>query len=153
MHAAALQHGSLMRSTSPMMEALPRLHQISKTDTLVPPPPPMGGEARHHCCPLMQSNVCFLDSPLHRRPCQQTLCRPPWRNPGVSGVNICLFSLNLKALNRRNGKVRMESICKRKGKALKLIGWNSVLLLHLILICCCEVCRSLPLGTSNLVHG
>lgn len=35
--AAALQHGSLMGSTSPMMEALPRLSQISKTDTLLPP--------------------------------------------------------------------------------------------------------------------
>lgn len=133
-HAAALQHGSLMRSTSPMMEALPRLHQISKTDTPVPLTP-TGGEARHQCCPLMQSNVCFLDSPLHCRPCQRTLCRPPWRNPGISGVNIYLFRTNLKALKSRNGKVRMESICKGKGEALKLIGWNSIILLHSKQIC------------------
>lgn len=133
-HAAALQHGSLMRSTSPMIEALPRLHQISKTDTPVPLTP-TGGEARHQCCPLMQSNVCFLDSPLHCRPCQRTLCRPPWRNPGVSGVNIYLFSANLRALKPRNGKVRMESICKGKGEALKLIGWNSIILLHSKQIC------------------
>lgn len=112
-HAAALQHGSLMRSTSPMMEASPRLHQISKTDT---PPPlhpltPTGGEARHHCCPLMQSNVCFLDSPLHRRPCQRTLCRPPWRNPGLR-VNIHLSGANLKAQNPE----RVKCVCKGKGE-------------------------------------
>lgn len=143
-HAAALQHGSLMRSTSPMMEALPRLHQISKTDTPVPLTP-TGGEARHQCCPLMQSNVCFLDSPLHCRPCQRTLCRPPWRNPGVSGVNIYLFSANLKARRPRNGKVRMESICTGKGEALKVIGWNSIILLHLRQICYSWVCRSPPI--------
>lgn len=45
-HAAALQHGSLMRTTSPMMEALPRLHQISKTDTAVP----THGRRGRRCC-------------------------------------------------------------------------------------------------------
>lgn len=123
MHAAALQHGSLMRSTSPMMEALPRLHQISKTD--IPHPlhssTPLGGEARRHCCPLMQSNVCFLDSALHRRPCQRTLCRPPWRN-SVVRVNIDLSGANLKAQNPE----MVKCICKGKGRCVDWVQVNHV---------------------------
>lgn len=45
-----------MRSTSPVMEALPRLSQISKTDIPVPP------QGKAYCCfgPLMQSTICLV---------------------------------------------------------------------------------------------
>lgn len=54
--ATALLRGGLMCSTSPLMEALPRLSHISKTDTLGFP---LRAKA-HHCCHPFEAEECLF---------------------------------------------------------------------------------------------
>lgn len=54
--ATALLRGGLMCSTSPLMEALPRLSHISKTDTLGFP---LGAKA-HHCGDPFEAEECLF---------------------------------------------------------------------------------------------
>lgn len=85
--ATALLRGGLMCSTSPLMEALPRLSQISKTDTLGFPL-----RARHTTVVTLWCKGMFVSLAVF---CTTEHVRCPWRIsvdvPGLNLDSLCIF--------------------------------------------------------------
>lgn len=122
-YATALLRGGLMCSTSPLMEALPRLSQISKTDTLGFPP---GGKA-HHCCDPFWSKGMFVSLAvlLHHRTCKMSFKMSPEHFfffldvPGLNLDSLCIFCKKKKKGTEFKSLTPADKIQREKGKKEK----------------------------------